>query len=554
MFHVERNFFIMEEYVISGRIVDPIGDEIFEGEITVRGNKISSVIRKPVSESVFILPGLIDSHVHVESSMMTPARFAEAIVPHGTVAVVADPHEIANVLGMSGIRFMVKNSKRVPFKFYFGAPSCVPATNFESSGAKIDVNHIDKLFSKYDFLYLSEMMNFPGVIHGDKDVLSKIQLTHKYGKKIDGHAPGLSGEDLKKYVSYGISTDHECFTYEEALNKIKAGMMIQIREGSAAKNFNVLYKLIDEYPDKVMLCSDDLHPDQLMFGHINRLLKKGVALDVDLFNLIKAASVNAVIHYGLDNGLLQVGDKADFCLVEDLTDFKVLATYINGKCVYEKGEVKFKNPRMKPPNSFYSNNVSLKTIQLKDISKKVKVIEAVDGELITKKIYSALKSSEGDLIADLNNDILKLVVVNRYEKEKPAVGFIKNMGLKKGGMISSIAHDSHNIIATGTSDEIILDLIRWIQKEKGGIAIHTGKEIIGLELPVAGLMSDRGFEYVQKRYMEMNDWAHKLGSKLSAPFMTLSFMSLLVIPDLKLSNKGLFDVNAFAFTDIYENE
>jgi adenine deaminase len=544
----------MEEYVVSGRIADPLGEEVFEGEITVRGDKISSVIRKPVSESTYILPGLIDSHVHVESSMITPARFAEAIVPHGTVAIVSDPHEIANVLGMSGIRFMVKNGKRVPLKFYFGAPSCVPATNFESAGAKINISHIDKLFSKYDFLYLSEMMNFPGVIHDDEMVLSKIQLAHKYGRKIDGHAPGLSGADLEKYVSYGISTDHECFTYEEGIDKIRAGMIIQIREGSAAKNFNSLYKLVDEYPNQVMLCSDDLHPDQLMYGHINRLLKKGIGLNLNIFNLLKAASVNPVVHYGLDVGLLQVGDKADFCVVEDLKDFKVMATYINGKCVFEKGSVKFRNPRMKPPNSFYSNKISLRAIQLKDTGKKVKVIEAMDGELITKAVYVALNSQDGNLLSDPDSDILKLVVVNRYEKEKPAVGFIKNIGLKKGGMVSSIAHDSHNIIVTGTNDEIILELIQWIQKQKGGIAIHTGKEIIGLELPVAGLMSDMAFEQVHPRYMEMNHWAHELGSKLSAPFMTLSFMSLLVIPDLKLGNKGLFDVNAFAFTDIYEND
>lgn len=554
MFHVERKKFTMEEYTISGNIVDPIGGEIFQGEITVRKNKISSVIRKPVQSDVFILPGLIDSHVHVESSLLTPDRFAETVVAYGTTGVVSDPHEIANVLGMPGIQFMLKCSKKVPLKFYFGAPSCVPATSFESSGAKIDTDNIEKLFAKYDFLYLSEMMNFPGVINGDDDVLSKIEIAHKYERKIDGHAPGLSGKDLINYVNAGISTDHECFSYEEGLEKIKAGMMIQIREGSAAKNFNSLYTLIDEFPDSVMLCSDDLHPDELQSGHINRLLKRGVALNVNIMNLIKAASVNAIMHYGLDNGLLQVGDKADFCLVENLTDFKVLKTYIDGDCVFENDQVTFSCRKRKSPNSFYVNSLKLEDIQIKDKAKKVKIIEALDGELITRTLNFRLNELNGNLLADKDNDILKLIVLNRYKKEKPALGFIKNMGLKKGGMVSSIAHDSHNIIVTGTSDKIILELVDWIQKEKGGMAIHNGSEIIGLPLPVAGLMSDQNFEFVKNKYVEMNNLAHKLGSKLSAPFMTLSFMSLLVIPELKLGNKGLFDVNAFAFTDIYENE
>ncbi len=541
---------------IKANIVDVITRNVFSGELIIEGKRIKSI--KKTMEGIdssldFIMPGLVDAHVHIESSMLIPSVFSQSVFRHGTVATVSDPHEIANVLGVEGVNFMINDAKRSPLKIYFGAPSCVPATKYESSGAIIDSENVKDLLEKEEIRFLSEMMNYPGVIYQEEEVMKKIQYAHQVGKPVDGHAPGLRGELLKKYAAAGIKTDHECFTLDEAVEKIESGMFIQIREGSAAKNFDALHKLLEWYPEKVMFCLDDMHPDELLNGHINILIKKSLKKNYDLFNVLRAATYNPITFYGLNVGLLQPGDPADFIKVNNYDDFKILETWIEGSIVFENNvPEKIKLPGLAhKPNIFFENRVEKEDILVRDIGRNLKIIAALDGELITKMDIDKPKVKGGNLVSDTDKDILKLVVLNRYKKEKPSIGFIKNFGIKKGGMISTIAHDSHNIICTGTEDEIILELLNWINIHKGGIAFSDGKNITGLPLPVAGIMTDEHAEIVAGKYLELDKLVKRAGSELSSPFMTLSFMSLLVIPELKLGNKGLFDVNTFNFTDIY---
>jgi adenine deaminase len=538
--------------ILKGRIVDVVKGEVFSGEVYVENNRVSGIERNDtIRESRLILPGLVDSHIHIESSMLTPSRFAEAVIPHGTVATVSDPHEIANVLGINGVDFMIENSRLAPLKVFFGAPSCVPATGFETSGAKIGEEEIGNLLSRPEIRYLSEMMNYPGVIYDDEEVKKKLQWAKHYNKPVDGHAPGLRGKDLEKYISEGVSTDHECSTIEEAIEKIEKGMIIQIREGSAARNFEKLYPLIDRFPDQVMLCSDDLHPDQLSKGHINLLVKRALDKGLDPMKVLRSVTLNPVRFYKLDVGLLQEGDPADFVVVDNLENFNILECYIDGEKVFWKGRLNFKTSPSSKPNNFFSNQPSTEDIQVKDLEKNVKIIRAIDGEIFTEKYIDRPLSRNGYLKPDVEKDILKIVVQNRYKEEKPALGFIKNFGLKEGGMVSTIAHDSHNIICVGTSDRIILELINWVNMHKGGIAFHNGERISGLPLPVGGILTDKPAREVAEKYNELENEAKKAGSKLQSPFMTLSFMSLLVIPELKLGNRGLFDVKKFDFTDLY---
>ena len=538
--------------VIQGKIIDVVNQCIYYGEVQYADGFIKSIKRIPeISNSEYILPGLIDAHIHIESSMLVPARFAEAVIKHGTVATVSDPHEIANVLGLEGIRFMIDNAATVPVKFYFGAPSCVPATPFESSGSVITSDDIKELLAWDEIKYLSEMMNFPGVINNDAEVHKKLAYAKEMSKPVDGHAPGLRGEDLKKYVMAGIQTDHECSSIEEAREKLELGMMILIREGSAARNLEVLYPLIDSHPDKVMLCSDDLHPDQLIKGHINHIIKKALEKGMDLFHILRAATYNPAKFYRLDTGLLQIGDPADFIVIDDLDNWKVLKTYINGVKVYDGDKPLFDIKQSQTPNFFYKNEIDKGYLQVPETSSSVRIIEAMDGELITNQIIDKPKSENGFYISDTKRDILKIVVQNRYEKEKPSIGFIHNFGLKYGGMISTIAHDSHNIICIATNDEVICRLLEWVNENRGGIAFSDGSEIWGIPLPIAGIMSNEPAETIAEKYYELEEAVKAAGSKLKSPFMTLSFMSLLVIPHLKLGNKGLFDVNSFKFVDIY---
>lgn len=555
----------MKKYM--GIIVDAISRRQFKGEITVENGKIIRVEEKEHDNEQCILPGLVDAHVHIESSMTVPSVFARMAVAKGTVAVVSDPHEIANVMGEEGIEFMLEDSKKSPLKVYFGVPSCVPATPFESSGAVLDRNAVDRLLAKDDLHYLSEMMNFPGVISEFPDVMAKLESARKHGKVIDGHAPGLRGADLQKYIGAGISTDHECFEYEEAREKIELGMKILIREGSSARNFETLYPLIDEYPDHVMLCTDDSHPDTLIYeGHIDKLIRRGQEKGLDIYNLIRTAVFNPVEHYGLNVGLLREGDPADFIIVDNLKSFNILSTFIDGECVYENGKVLFPLEKVPAKNVFNRNKISIDDVKLvppagaiqeqtteKGI-KKIRVIVANDGELVTGQELIVPKIENGNLVSDPERDILKMVVLSRYSDDPVRIGFIKNIGLKKGAIASSIAHDSHNIIAVGATDEDIVETVNRLIKNKGGIAVGTAENLLDLPLEVAGLMSTLEGEEVASRYHLLNEEARKLGTSLESPFMTLAFMSLLVIPELKLGDKGLFDVTKFEFVDLFADE
>ena len=538
-------------FQVSGKIVDLRKGKIFPGIVTIEDEKISSIQETDHVDDQYIIPGLIDAHVHVESSMLVPSEFARLAVVHGTVATVSDPHEIANVLGIDGIRYMIKNGRKVPFSFYFGASSCVPATSFETAGATLGPKEIDELLSMDEIKYMSEMMNFPGVIYGDKEVMEKIAIAKKHNKPIDGHAPGLKGEDARKYIEAGITTDHECFTMEEALDKIKYGMKIQIREGSAAKNFEALVGLLETHPDMVLFCSDDKHPNDLAKGHINELVKRAIQKGYDPMRVLRSATLNPIDHYKLDHGLLQVGDDADFILVDNLDDFNVMSTYIKGRKVATNGQCLIESVPESEPNAFHAEEISIEDIGVSSSLDQIKVMKVLDGQLITEELIVGPKLENGNVVSDVDRDVLKLVVLNRYEKAKPAMAFINNFNFKHGAIASTVAHDSHNIIAVGTSDDEIVRAINLLVEARGGISLVDGKDEHVLPLPVAGLMSARdGFE-VAKAYDKMDHLAKGLGSKLGAPFMTLSFMALLVIPKLKLSDQGLFDGEKFAFTPLF---
>lgn len=537
-------------FKLERNIVDIESKKIFFGEVVIEDGKIKSIkkAREARNEIQYILPGFIDAHVHIESSMLVPSEFAKLAVVHGTIATISDPHEIANVCGIEGVEYMIENGKTVPFKFNFGAPSCVPATVFETAGATLDAGAVNELLGKKEILYLSEMMNFPGVLNKDEEVLLKINAAKKYNKPVDGHAPGVMGEEAKKYIEAGISTDHECFTEEEAANKLRYGMKILIREGSAAKNFNALIDLLNDHEDEMMFCSDDKHPDNLVKGHINELCRRAVAKGIDVFKVLKAACVNPVKHYRIDVGLLREGDAADFIIVENLKDFKVKATYINGELVAENSISKIKTQPVKVINNFNCSKKKIEDFKIAVSDFKSEIIEALDGQLITNKSFISPKEKNGFFESDIEKDILKMVVVNRYHDAPVAIAFIKNFGLQRGAVASSVAHDSHNIIAVGVDDKSLCDAINMIIEKKGGVSLADASDPSFnqiLRLPVAGLMSNEDGYKVAAMYTNIDAAAKELGSNLSAPFMTLSFMALLVIPHLKLSDKGLFDGDSF---------
>ena len=544
-----------------GHFVDIFKQIIYPAEVIVQDGKIiavNEIEEVSLNSHFYILPGFIDSHVHIESSMLVPSEFAKLAVVHGTVATVSDPHEIANVCGMAGVEFMIENGKTVPFKFNFGAPSGVPATTFETAGAVLDSTDVEQLLQREEIKYLSEMMNFPGVLFKDEEVMKKIAAAHRLGKPVDGHAPGLRGEQAKQYIDAGIYTDHECFTAEEALDKLQYGMKIIIREGSAAKNFEALIGLLNDWPDRMMFCSDDKHPDSLVLGHINQLCARAVAKGIDIFKILKAACVNPVEHYKLDVGLLREGDPADFIIVKDLVNFEVVKTYINGELVAEAGK-----SLVSSRESGVINNFSCKKRNVEDFAviwngeKEIPVIEALDGQLITNKLLYEPKVLDGKIVSDTDRDILKIVVVNRYSDAPVAKAYIKNFGLKQGALASSVAHDSHNIVAVGVDDDSLCRAVNKVIEKKGGVSVATnyqspdGKLSMQTEsvvaLAVAGLMSNEDGYIVAEAYTEIDREAKELGSTLAAPFMTLSFMALLVIPHLKLSDKGLFDGDRFEF-------
>ncbi|REJ83560.1 MAG: adenine deaminase [Bacteroidetes bacterium] len=536
---------------LSGVFVDIFSRKLRNGIFEISDGKIVSFRDDNDAIGPYIMPGFVDAHIHIESSMLVPYEFARVALRYGTVATVSDPHEIANVMGVDGVEYMLENAKGAGLKFCFGAPSCVPATVFESAGAKLDSNEVNSLLQRDDIYYLSEMMNYPGVLFKDPEVLRKIELAKKIKKPVDGHAPGLRGDDAKNYIAAGISTDHECFTLDEALDKLSYGMKILIREGSAARNFEALHPLLKDHADMCMFCCDDKHPDELLTGHINEHVKRAVKLGYDLFDVLRVACINPVMHYGIPSGLLRPGDSADFILVEDLKNFGVLKTVINGEILFDGTEVLLEKKKHKVINNFNAGLCSPADFELKAESTKVKTIIAYDGQLITSEESMDCAIVNGMACADPSKDILKIVVLNRYQAAKPSVAFIKNFGLKSGAIASSVAHDSHNIIAVGVSDEEIASSVNLLVESRGGLSLSNKTEKLVLSLPVAGLMSDLDCITAAELYSALDKKAKELGSTLRAPYMTLSFMALLVIPQLKLSDKGLFDGNTFVFADLF---
>ena len=537
----------MATFTLKGNIVQIEEKTIFYGDIDISDGKIIAI--KKTGElkegERYILPGFIDSHVHVESSMLVPSEFAKLAVVHGTTGTISDPHEIANVCGMAGVQYMIDNGNTVPFKFHFGAPSCVPATHFETAGASLNAIEVEKLLASPQINYLSEMMNFPGV-------MKKIAAAKKYNKPVDGHAPGLRGELAKKYIDAGISTDHECFTYEEALEKLTYGMKVLIREGSAAKNFEALIDLMHEHYANMMFCSDDKHPDSLVLGHINQLCARAVAKGIDVFKVLQAACINPVRHYNMHNGTLRHGDAADMIFVKNLQNFEVTETYIDGQLVAQEGKSFITTSPAAIINSFNCDKKSPGDFEMaaKNSNEKIPVIEALEGQLITNKLYAMPTIENGKMVSNTADDILKIVVVNRYHNAPIAKAFIKNFGLKKGAIASTVAHDSHNIVAVGVDDESICKAVNILIAQRGGISAVCNNTEMALPLPVAGLMSNEDGYKVAANYTAIDNFVKEtLGSRLAAAFMTLSFMALLVIPHLKLSDKGLFDGDSFSFIE-----
>ncbi|MFN9803900.1 MAG: adenine deaminase [Bacteroidota bacterium] len=551
---------LQNQFTLRGNRVDLLRKTIHYTEIRIVDGHIQEIqiLHEGIEAGApFLMPGFIDSHVHIESSMLVPAEFARLAVVHGTVATISDPHEIANVCGIEGVNFMVENGQQVPFKFHFGAPSCVPATVFETAGAALDSQAVEDLLSRPDIYYLSEMMNYPGVLQGDVEVMKKLAAAERHGKPVDGHAPGLRGAAARQYIAAGISTDHECFTEEEALDKLQHGMKIIIREGSAAKNFDALIGLLHTYPDQIMFCSDDKHPDSLVAGHINQLCARAIKKGIPLFHVLQAACLNPVNHYKMRVGLLQTGDPADLILVKDLNEFEVVATYIDGALVAEGGATCIAAVANSPiPQPFIDIHLSPDQLALReqqypaDEAGNIPVIGALDGQLITHRLALPGRSENGCWCSDIASDILKMVVVNRYKSAPIAVAFVHGFGLQRGAIASSVAHDSHNIVAVGTDDACLAAAIQLVADGKGGVSCVErvdSPENLFLPLPVAGLMSGEDGYKVAESYTAIDQQAKKMGSNLSAPYMTLSFMALLVIPHMKLSDKGLFDGDAFTF-------
>ncbi len=536
---------------ISGNLVDIHNETIYPAEISLENGVIAEIKKTTTTLQQYILPGFIDAHVHIESSMLPPVEFARIAIGHGTVATVSDPHEIANVLGISGIQYMVANGHEAPFKFYFGASSCVPATRFETAGAELAPKEIAELLSNPEIKFLTEVMNYPAVIAKEPEMMEKIAIAKKLGKQIDGHAPLLSGNELREYIDAGITTDHEASSYSEAEEKIRLGMQILIREGSAARNFDDLYPLIERYPDKCMLCTDDLLPGDLLRGHINALVQKAVSKGINVMKVLRCACLNPIRHYRLDVGALKVGDPADFIVVNNLKEFKHRKTYVQGILAAENGQASFPFKDSSLINNFHTSMKSSKDFTVPVQKGKIKVIRAIDGQLLTDKILVEPVVEHGIVVASPSNDTLKLTVINRYKDAPPSVAFIQGFGVKKGAFASSVAHDSHNIIAIGLDDQDITDAVNAVIASKGGIAVAQNGQVELLPLPIAGLMSNKPAKEVASQLKHLEQLLKDSGCKMRSPFMTLSFMALLVIPHLKLSDLGLFDQEGFKLCPLF---
>jgi len=538
-----------DSFRISGNLVDPVARRIVPATLTVAEGRIAGIERDAAPHPTWLLPGFVDAHVHVESSLLPPHEFARLAVGHGTVATVSDPHEIANVLGVAGVDFMLADAADSPFLFHFGAPSCVPATRFDRGGATIDAAGVSALLDRPEIGSLAEMMNYPGVIAGDPEVRAKIAAAIVRGKPVDGHAPGLRGPALAAYVAAGITTDHECVDRDEALEKISLGMRVLIREGSAARNFDALAGLIDEHPAMCMLASDDLHPDRLAVGHVNLLVRRALARGSGLFDVLQAACVNPVRHYALPAGLLQPGDRADFQEVDDLRELRARRVFVAGRLAAEEGRTLWPRRPSTAPNRFHCSPKTAAdfAIRLPEAAgRQLRVIEARDGQLVTGCNTVPARVEEGCVVADAAGDILQIALVDRYGDRPPALALVRRFGLRDGAIASSVAHDSHNILAVGTGPQPLARAVNLVIAARGGLAAVGPAAEELLPLPIAGLMSDRPGPEVAAAYARIDAFAKGLGCTLAAPFMTLSFMALLVIPALKLSPSGLFDVERFA--------
>lgn len=541
----------MDKFFVEGVVVKPLDRDMFGARICVEGGKIVSIEKDSMVLEPYIMPGFIDAHIHIESSMLIPSKFAELAVKHGTVGVVTDPHEVANVAGEKGVQFMIDDSKRVPVKFFFGVPSCVPASPLEKSGAVLNANDVERMLADPEFYFLAEMMNFPGVLANDPEVIGKLAAAKRFGKPIDGHAPGLRGSALSAYVSSGISTDHECSTAAEGLEKINLGQLIQIREGSAARNFNSLSPLLKENAKSLMFCTDDCHPDYLVQGHINKIVAKAISEGYDLYDVLTVSTHNPVKHYNLPVGQLAVGDDADFILVDDLVNFNTIATYIDGVKVYDKEKVYFTTTPQEPPQFAFRTKIP-EVDQLKVVSTgfKMNVIEAIPGELLTNWVEVMVERGQ-EIQTNTSEDLLKIVLLDRYSDAAPVVAFIKGFGLQKGSIAASIAHDSHHILAVGVDDLSIQKALQWIVENKGGLCFANYAELTGIKLPFFGLMTNELGEEVSIQYEELNKAVLAAGCKMKAPFMTASFMALTVIPNLKINHNGLFDINKFTSVPLF---
>ena len=532
---------------ITGQFVDIPNRRTFPAKITIDAGAIKAIEEVDQADDHYIMPGFIDAHIHIESSMLVPYEFAKIALTHGTVATVSDPHEIANVMGIEGVQYMIDNASDAKLKFHFGAPSCVPATQYETAGAQIGPEEIQQLMASSDIYYLSEMMNYPGVLANDPTIGHKIASAKKYGKPVDGHAPGLRGKDAEKYIAAGISTDHECVALDEAIDKLSFGMKIIIREGSAAKNFNALHYLIKDYADQLMFCSDDKHPDDLIKGHINQLIVHAIALGYDLYDVLSIGCINPVHHYNMRSGILRIGDPADFILVKDVKSFEVIETYIDGVSVMSHNHTSLEIKHHDIINNFNVLKVDSQSFKVSKDQHDHPVIKAFEGSLITEK--SDLKPSiiDGNLESNIDQDVLKIAVINRYKEAPLGIGFITGFGITEGAIASTVAHDSHNIICIGTSDEFMLEATNALIQTRGGLAATNSEHHKIIALPIAGLMSPNDAYSISASYSDLNKFTYSMGCQLSAPFMTLSFMALLVIPNIKISDKGLFDAEQFEF-------
>lgn len=546
-------------HAVFGHIVDVVNRRIFDGEIDFKEGKIIAIREAQVpSNARYILPGFYDSHIHIESTLLTPEHYARKAVEQGTIGVIADPHEIANVLGRKGVEYMMQSGNKVHFHFHWGAPSCVPATPFETSGAALNSQDLAEILELKNVYGLGEMMNIPGVLNRDPETMARIEAAISRGKPVDGHAPQLMGDALKLYCEAGIKTDHECTTLAQARARIKQGMYVQVREGSAACDLDTLAPIISEAPDHVMLCSDDKYPDEISNGYINEMCRRAVHRGIDVFDVLTAACVTPVRYYKLPHGLLQLGDPADFIMVDNLREFNLSETWIDGVQVVADGIfteslIIDKSPiDTNYPNHFLAKKISIDDLHIPPEEGQLKVISTTEGSLQTKQILAEAKVENGNVVSDTEHDILKAVCLSRHSEAKPAIGFIHGFGLKLGAIASTIGHDSHNIIAIGATDEAIVKVVNALIDMKGGLIVYDENELNELMLPIAGLMSYRNGDKVSKRHIQLKSVASRIGCKYKAPFMTLAFMALPVIPELKLTDKGLFDTTNFEPTSLWK--